>query len=380
MPKVGDHFYIDGRGVKAEGVLTEKGILVLAGSSVIPEHKPYLSKGIVRMREKCKQDGTIKNDYLTRDVEFKSTSTAAYFLFGANASGPATWRNAEGIPLAQLHKAEKGIIPDTDREYRSFYNIAGGNEGSKCHYPARLDTYGRGCGHDCSYCYAKSALTGHGYWNPLAPSVADPARIETLIKKLPKGSIVRLGGMTDCFQPCELNYRVTLKTIEILNQNEIGYLIVTKSHHVADDEYVNIMRKDLAHIQITVTTFDDERCASYEKASPPTLRVQAIEKLQSLGFDTFFRLSPYIEGFMDFDKLSHVACDKILIEFLRVDPRIKKWFDIDYSDFSLWQDGFLHMPLEKKLAVLEKIKGFKEITVCDFSSTFSCTFVSLSAF
>ena len=125
------------------------------------------------------------------------------------------------------------------------------------------------------------------------------------------------------------------------------------------------MRKDLAHIQITVTTFDDALCATYEKASPPTKRIQAIETLQALGFDVFFRLSPYIEGFMDFDKLSRVKCDKLLVEFLRVDPKIKKWFDIDYSDYTLWQDGFLHMPLEKKKAILEKIKGFKEITVCD---------------
>ena len=70
--------------------------------------------------------------------------------------------------------------------------------------------------------------------------------------------------MTDCFQPCELQYRVTLKTIEILNKYGIGYLIVTKSHHVADDEYMNIMDKRLAHIQITVTTTDDKKSLEYE--------------------------------------------------------------------------------------------------------------------
>lgn len=33
--------------------------------------------------------------------------------------------------------------------FKSFYKRVGGNEGSKCHYPARLDTYGCGCQHDC---------------------------------------------------------------------------------------------------------------------------------------------------------------------------------------------------------------------------------------
>lgn len=42
------------------------------------------------------------------------------------------------------------------REFKSFYKTVGGGEGQKCHYPTRLDTYGCGCQHDCSYCYDKS--------------------------------------------------------------------------------------------------------------------------------------------------------------------------------------------------------------------------------
>lgn len=103
----------------------------------------------------------------------------------------------------------------------SFYKVVGNNEGSKCYYPARLDTYGRGCGHDCSYCYAKTSLYFHGQWNPDSPDVADINRIENVIRKLPKHSVVRLGGMTDCFQPIELKQRVTYKTIKLLNKYEI---------------------------------------------------------------------------------------------------------------------------------------------------------------
>ena len=44
------------------------------------------------------------------------------------------------------------------KEYKSFFKTVNGNEGSKCHYNTRLDTYGCGCQHDCSYCYAKSLL------------------------------------------------------------------------------------------------------------------------------------------------------------------------------------------------------------------------------
>ena len=38
------------------------------------------------------------------------------------------------------------------KEFKSFFKTVGGNEGNKCHYPTRLDTYGCGCSHDCNYC------------------------------------------------------------------------------------------------------------------------------------------------------------------------------------------------------------------------------------
>lgn len=365
MANLGDTFHINARGIKAEGVVTEAGFRVLKGSQVNPTHKDYVAKGIKELRSQCYSDGTIENDHLTRDVDFNSPSTAVTFLLGANASGPATWKNADGITMARLEKVNQGIIPDVDNEYRGFYKVVGNNEGEKCFYPARIDTYGCGCGHDCNYCYAKAMLSVYGNWHPERPQVADINRIENLIKKLPQGSIIRLGGMTDCFQPCELRYRVTFKTIELLNKYHIGYLIVTKSHHVADDEYLAVMDKDLAHIQITVTTTDDARSLTYEKASVPSKRIAAIEKLQAAGFDIAFRLSPYMEGYIDFDILNKVKCDKLLVEFLRVNNSIKECFDIDYSDYTLWQSNYLHMPLEKKIEMLSRITGFKEVTVCE---------------
>lgn len=95
------------------------------------------------------------------------------------------------------------------KEYKSFYKTVGGNEGSKCIYNTRLDTYGCGCFHDCNYCYAKSLLEFRGLWNAENPSVADIKKVENKIKKIPKGTILRLGGMTDCFQPIELKHRNT---------------------------------------------------------------------------------------------------------------------------------------------------------------------------
>lgn len=254
------------------------------------------------------------------------------------------------------------------REYKSFYKSVEGNEGDKCHYNTRLDTYGCGCSHDCSYCYAKSLLSFRGLWNPLEPAVADIDKIRKRIAKLPQDKVVRLGGMTDCFQPIEAKHRVTYETIQALNERGIEYLIVTKSALVASDEYLQILDKDLAHIQITVTTTEDNLAPTYEKASLPSERIKAIETLQANGFDVTLRLSPYIPQYVDVYKLNQVKCDKILVEFLRVNTWIKRWFDIDYSDYTVKQSGYQHLTLEKKKELISRIKGFKEITVCEDES------------
>lgn len=257
----------------------------------------------------------------------------------------------------------------TESDFNKIYfKTVGGNEGGHCHYPTRLDTYGCGCQHDCKYCYAKSLLDFRKNWNAKYPKVADINRIKKAINELPAGiKTVRLGGMTDCFQPIESVFGVTLETIKALNEKGISYLIVTKSDLVADDVYMCAMDKDLAHIQVSLTCTDDERykTLAYEKAPLPSRRIKAIEKLWENGFDVQVRLSPFIPEFIDFDILNAIRCDKILVEFLRVNAWIRKWFDIDYSEYCIQQGAYSHLPLYRKLEYIKNITGFEQVTVCE---------------
>lgn len=252
------------------------------------------------------------------------------------------------------------------KEFKSFYKTVGGGEGQKCHYPTRLDTYGCGCQHDCSYCYAKSLLYFRKQWNAKEPAVADINEIKKVIATIEPGTIIRLGGMTDCFQPLEKQVKNTYKTIQMLNSRKIGYLIVTKSALIADDEYIKILDRDLAHIQITVTTLDDDFYLkrNYEKASLPSDRIKAILKLQDMGFDVQIRLSPIIEEFMDFEKLNNLGIKKGIVEFLRINSWISKWLKIDESKYTYFEGGYKHLPLEEKARIMSRIK-IPELSACE---------------
>ena len=251
-------------------------------------------------------------------------------------------------------------------EFKSFYKRGDRKVNTWCRWNDRIDPYGRGCAHDCSYCYAKSLLDFRKLWNPAEPAVADKRKIRGLVSRLPKDKVIRIGGMTDPFQPIELKCRVTYALLEALKYYRIPYLIVTKSDLIASPEYVALLDRDLSHIQITITTLDDALARTYEHAPAPSRRIAAIERLQELGFDIQVRLSPFIPEYVDRGGVNAIKCDKILIEFLKVSPWIQKWFDIDYTPYSLKCGGYLHLPLARKIELVNEITGFKEKTVGEF--------------
>ena len=256
-------------------------------------------------------------------------------------------------------------MPKQKLNFGSIYNEA---VEWLCLYNNRLDTYWQWCSHDCSYCYAKALLQFRWLWHPNNPKPANVKEIYKIVATQCDSKIpTRLWWMTDCFQPAERIHKVTYHTLKAFKKMRKPYLLLTKSDLIATDEYIEVLDKDLAHIQITVTTTNDEICARYEKATRPSDRIKAIEKLQRLWYDVQIRLSPFIPWLADPKEFNKIKCDKILIEFLRVNHRIKKWFGefINDKDYPITYQWYQHMTFERKK---ELVKDFtiKEIIVCDF--------------
>lgn len=252
-------------------------------------------------------------------------------------------------------------------EFKKFYATTTHRKyNTWCKRTQRLDTYGCGCQHNCNYCYAKSLLTFRNFWDSNNPKIANIYKIKAAMKSIYENGVIRLGGMTDCFQPLELTEKVTYKTIKILNEYGIHYLIVTKSCMVSQDEYISIYDKKLAHFQITISSTNDKISKTYENCSSVTSRINSIEKLHRHGFDVSIRLSPFIYQYVDFIKLNNIKCNKILIEFLKVNWFIKQCFLIDYTEYSLKYGGYENLQLERKIELVKKITNFLQVSVGEY--------------
>lgn len=259
---------------------------------------------------------------------------------------------------------EEIMATKTIKKFWSIYNEA--VEGD-CLYNNRLDTYWQWCAHNCDYCYAKALLDFRWLRHPENPKFIDLKEAYKIIKNIPKWQITRMWGMTDCFQPVEKIHKITYNVLKAFNYYRKWYLIITKSDLIATDEYLKVLDKDLAHIQVTLTTTDDILASKYEHATRPSDRIKAIEKLQELWYDVQIRLSPFVPWLADPKEFNKIKCDKILIEFLRVNHRIKKWFKdfIDDKDYPLNYHWYNHLTFERKKQLVRDFKQ-KEITVCDF--------------
>lgn len=184
---------------------------------------------------------------------------------------------------------------------------------TKCHYAFEIDSYGRGCVHNCAYCYAKEALTAHGYWNRPMPFPVNLAEIRKVFytafetnkasrwrSVLNQRVPLRIGSMSDSFMWMDRKYKVTKELLKILSFYDYPYVVFTRSDLVAEDEYLEVLRKDLASIQFSISGGNETITRQIEPGAPTVeRRLKALEKLSNNGFWTTVRLNPFFPIYPD---------------------------------------------------------------------------------
>jgi DNA repair photolyase len=177
---------------------------------------------------------------------------------------------------------------------------------SKCHYAFEIDSYGRGCFHNCVYCYAKDQLTAHGYWNRPQPFPVDLAEVRkafyTVFETdkpskwrsiMEQKTPLRIGSMSDSFMWMDTKYGVTKELLKILNFYKYPYIIFTRSDLVAHDDYLSLLEKGLCSVQFSISGNHKRLTRVMEPGAPSyKRRLSALTKLADAGIWTTVRINP----------------------------------------------------------------------------------------
>ncbi len=213
----------------------------------------------------------------------------------------------------RLHERFSDKQPRGGVVYKGTLKLLEAQECQKCFYRFEIDTYGRGCTHNCAYCYAKSYLSVRKYWNEPMPFPIDIAEIRRIFaivfetdKKhklrsvLEKRIPLRIGSMSDSFMWLDKKYKVTQELLKILKFYKYPYIIFTRSDLVAEDEYIRLLDRNLASVQMSISSINEELTRTIEPGAPsPTRRLAALKKLSEEGFWTTVRINPLFPIYPD---------------------------------------------------------------------------------
>ena len=160
-----------------------------------------------------------------------------------------------------------------------------------CDVPIRFDTY-EGCSHKCTYCFVQRKNT---------LDVSNGESVDKL-KKWISGSRgadtnwcdwdipLHWGGMSDPFQPVELERRRSLEALRVFAETQYPFIVSTKSDLISKEPYLSLIKECNCVVQFSAV------CDKYDKyetgAATFAQRLKAAEKIAPFK-RVNFRVQPY---------------------------------------------------------------------------------------
>jgi DNA repair photolyase len=218
-------------------------------------------------------------------------------------------------------------------------------------FSVSLNPY-RGCEHGCIYCFARPT---HSYLG-LSPGLDFESRLfakvnaaDLLRRELAKPGYVpeniAIGVNTDAYQPCERERRITREVLEVLNECQHPYGLITKSALIERDIdlIAPMAEKGLACAAITLTTLDGEIARTLEpRAAAPSRRLRAIRTLTEAGIPVSVSVAPIIPFVTDheIERILEAAKDAgavgahytVLRMPWEISPLFQQWLHAHFPD------------------------------------------------
>jgi len=182
------------------------------------------------------------------------------------------------------------------------------NDSPDLPYTVGLNPY-RGCEHGCAYCFARPYheylgwSSGLDFETKILVKLRAPALLRAELSSprwQPQG--LSMSGITDCYQPCERQFRVTRGCLEVCAELRQPIAIITKNALVTRDLdlLAELARYQAAAVYVSVTTLDTDLAGRLEpRASRPAARLRAIHDLSAAGIPVGVMVAPVIPGLTD---------------------------------------------------------------------------------
>jgi DNA repair photolyase len=203
---------------------------------------------------------------------------------------------------------EEMSIPKTAFYKDSSRTIITYNDSPDVGFDASINPY-RGCEHGCIYCYARPTheylglSAGLDFETKIFVKEDAPELLRREFSSLKwQPRPVAISGVTDPYQPAESHFGITRACLKVFEEfrNPVG--IVTKNNLVTRD--IDILKELTKHqaavVAVSITTLNPKLARVMEpRASQPSLRLKAIQKLAANGIPVIVMVAPVIPGLTD---------------------------------------------------------------------------------
>jgi DNA repair photolyase len=204
--------------------------------------------------------------------------------------------------LASLERPRTRYWVDTSQ------TIVSENDSPDVGFRYSVNAY-RGCAHGCSYCYARPTheylglSAGVDFESKILVKLRAPELLRNwLARPRWKPELIAFSGVTDCYQPCERQFRLTRQCLEVALECRQPVSIITKNALVTRDlDLLSEMAShNLVRVALSITSLRQELTRIMEpRTSSPQARLAALKTLSDAGVSTFMMVAPIIPGLND---------------------------------------------------------------------------------
>jgi DNA repair photolyase len=204
--------------------------------------------------------------------------------------------------------AEMGPAPRTRFLVQRAASIVTENDSPDIPFRYGINAY-RGCEHGCAFCYARPTHeylgldAGLGFETGIVVKENAPELFrDFLCRDRWQPEPITISGVTDCYQPCERQFRLTRGILEVAAEARQPMAIITKNALVLRDLdlLATMAGEGVLVVNVSITTLDAALARSMEpRTSSPEARLRAVRELSAAGVPVRVMVAPVIPGLND---------------------------------------------------------------------------------